>query len=37
MADYFPAGDGGNDAMATNGDAVQATGGADTNMEDEML
>ncbi|KAH7095598.1 hypothetical protein FB567DRAFT_586907 [Paraphoma chrysanthemicola] len=38
MADYFPAGDGNNDAMATNGaDPVQATAGGDTAMDDEML
>ena len=35
MADYFPAGDGNNDAMATNG--AQTTGGGDTAMDDEML
>lgn len=33
MADYFPAGDGGNDAMVTNG----AAPAADTAMDDEML
>ncbi|KAH7085959.1 hypothetical protein BKA63DRAFT_30012 [Paraphoma chrysanthemicola] len=38
MADYFPAGDGNNDTMATNGaDPVQATAGGDTAMDDEML
>jgi THO complex subunit 4 len=38
MADYFPAADGNNDAMATNGaDTVQATAGGDTAMDDEML
>ncbi|KAF2800858.1 hypothetical protein K505DRAFT_93584 [Melanomma pulvis-pyrius CBS 109.77] len=35
MEDYFPAVDGGNDAMVTNGGAVAATG--DTAMDDEML
>lgn len=34
MADYFPAADGGNDAMVTNGAAPAA---ADTAMDDEML
>jgi THO complex subunit 4 len=37
MDDYFPATDGANDAMATNGNAVVATGLDDTNMVDEML
>ena len=37
MADYFPASEGGNDAMVTNGDAAQATAGGDTAMDDEML
>lgn len=36
MEDYFPAADGGNDAMVTNGDAPQAAGG-DTMDEDQML
>lgn len=35
MEDYFPA-QGGNDAMVTNGEAPQATGG-DTMDEDQML
>lgn len=37
MADYFPAGEGGNDGMVTNGgDAAQGPGG-DTAMDDEVL
>jgi THO complex subunit 4 len=36
MEDYFPAADGGNDAMVTNGGAPQAAGG-DTMEEDQML
>ncbi|KAF1956314.1 RNA-binding domain-containing protein [Byssothecium circinans] len=36
MDDYFPAADGGNDAMVTNGGAVQSAV-ADTNMDDEMI
>ncbi|KAL5378755.1 hypothetical protein PMIN06_011602 [Paraphaeosphaeria minitans] len=36
MEDYFPAAEGGNDAMVTNGDAPQAAGG-DTMEEDQML
>ncbi|KAJ4354588.1 RNA-binding RNA annealing protein [Didymosphaeria variabile] len=36
MEDYFPAAEGGNDAMVTNGDAPQA-GGGDTMEEDQML
>lgn len=36
MADYFPAGEGSNDA-AVNGGAAQAPAGGDTNMDDEML
>jgi THO complex subunit 4 len=36
MEDYFPAADGGNDAMVTNGDAPQVAGG-DTMDEDQML
>ncbi|KAF2706695.1 hypothetical protein K504DRAFT_62979 [Pleomassaria siparia CBS 279.74] len=35
MEDYFPAAEGGNEAMVTNGGAATATG--DTAMEDEML
>lgn len=35
MEDYFPAADGGNDAMVTNGG--QANGAADAPMDDEML
>ncbi|KAF2637940.1 RNA-binding domain-containing protein [Massarina eburnea CBS 473.64] len=36
MDDYFPAGEGSNDAMVSNGGAAPAAGG-DTNMDDEML
>lgn len=36
MADYFPAAEGGNDAMVTNGNTTQAASG-DTAMDDEML
>ncbi|KAJ4301895.1 RNA-binding RNA annealing protein [Kalmusia sp. IMI 367209] len=36
MEDYFPAAEGGNDAMVTNGDVPQAAGG-DTMEEDQML
>jgi THO complex subunit 4 len=38
MADYFPAAEGGNDAViATGTDGAQATAGGDTAMDDEML
>jgi THO complex subunit 4 len=38
MADYFPAPEGNNEAMATTGaEGVQATAGGDTAMDDEML
>ncbi|KAL1599642.1 RNA-binding RNA annealing protein [Paraconiothyrium brasiliense] len=37
MEDYFPAAEGGNDAMVTNGDAPQAAAGGDTMEEDQML
>jgi THO complex subunit 4 len=39
MEDYFPAGEGGNDAMATNGAGAGAgqTAVGDTAMDDEML
>lgn len=36
MEDYFPAAEGANDAMVTNGGAAGAAGG-DTNMIDEMI
>lgn len=36
MEDYFPAAEGGNDAMVTNGEAPQAAAG-DTMEEDQML
>jgi THO complex subunit 4 len=38
MADYFPAGDGAADSMATGpADGAQAPAGGDTAMDDEML
>ncbi|CAI6334258.1 unnamed protein product [Periconia digitata] len=38
MEGYFPAGEGSNDAMVTNGGAAAApAAGGDTNMDDEML
>ena len=37
MAEYFPAAEGGNDAMIAMGtDGAQATAGGDTAMDDEM-
>jgi THO complex subunit 4 len=38
MADYFPAGEGNADAMATGpADGAQSTAVGDTAMDDEML
>jgi THO complex subunit 4 len=37
MADYFPAAEGANDAMVTNGGNAGQAAAADTAMDDEML
>jgi hypothetical protein len=37
MADYFPAGEGGNDDMVTNGGNAGQAAGGDAPMDDEML